>query len=789
MFESSVKTGHNHALPETDRESYLQLPIQASATRIFRTTSRDQPTGQRLHRIGKYRNVRFSLESPVPLTARIALNRPLRRLFDYRIPVGMDLKPGQRVTIPFGRQQATGLVVETGVNPPEGITLKPIAGILEPWPALPEETFRLLSWASDYYQHPLGECLFTSLPPSLRRGRKAQEKTEQWWCACSSSATLPGNAHRQRALVDWLATHPEGAPESRIVQAGFTRAQLKALLERQLARMVAPPANSHRATPSESPSRQPVLSDAQSAAASELESSTRDRFSAFLLYGITGSGKTELYLHYLKNKLEDSDQALVLVPEINLTPQTVARFEHYFGARIRVWHSALNDGERLSTWLKIRNGEPVILIGTRSAVLLPFTNLRAIIVDEEHDSSYKQGEGFRYSGRDMAVYRAHLNHCPIILGSATPSLESVHNARQGKYRLVRLETRANNATPPAINLLDIRSRPLEGGLSRPALNAIEQTLARGEQALVFVNRRGFAPVMMCFDCGHISDCPRCDSRLTYHRRDRAMRCHHCDYQTAATDHCPKCQSEAFKPVGQGTERTEDILASAFPETPVVRVDRDSTQRKGSIQSILNTVNSGKPCILVGTQMLAKGHDFPNVTLVVVVNADGGLFSVDFRAPEQLIQTLLQVSGRAGRGSKPGKVLVQTCHSDHPLLKTLCQGRYLDMADQLLGEREEGRFPPFRAMAIFRAEADTMANSLQVLDNIKSLANAPGIDVWGPLPAIIARRADRHRAQLILNANNRSVLNRRLTLICQQLDQQKLPAGARWMIDVDPQETG
>ncbi|MEC7377053.1 MAG: primosomal protein N', partial [Pseudomonadota bacterium] len=638
----------------------------------------------------------------MPLTARIALNRPLRRLFDYQIPAGTDLTPGQRVRIPFGRQQTTGLVVETGVNPPEGITLKPIAETLESWPALPEETFRLLSWASDYYQHPLGECLFTALPPALRRGRRAEEKAEQWWCGIASSASLPANAHRQRALADWLATHPQGVSESRIVQAGFTRAQLKALLERELARPAEPPTRDRAANIIETPNRQPLLSQAQSVAAEALESSPPESFSASLLYGITGSGKTELYLHYLKNNLGDSAQALVLVPEINLTPQTVARFEHYFGARIRVWHSALNDGERLSTWLKIRNGEPVILIGTRSAVLLPFTGLRAIIVDEEHDSSYKQGEGFRYSGRDMAVYRAHLNGCPIILGSATPSLESVYNARQGKYQLVRLETRANNASPPEISLLDIRSRPLEGGLSRPALNAIEQTLERGEQALVFVNRRGFAPVMMCFDCGHIVECPRCDTRLTYHRRDRAMRCHHCDYQTAATDHCPKCQSEAFKPVGQGTERTEDILAASFPETPVVRVDRDSTQRKGSIQGILNTVNSGKPCVLVGTQMLAKGHDFPNVTLVVVVNADGGLFSVDFRAPEQLIQTLLQVSGRAGRGSKPGKVLVQTCHSDHPLLKTLCQGRYLDMADQLLGEREEGQFPPFRAMAIFRA---------------------------------------------------------------------------------------
>lgn len=724
----------------------------------------------------------------MPLTARIALNRPLRRLFDYSVPEGVRLVPGQRVRIPFGRQQAIGLVVQTGVEPLPGINLKPVIATMEDWPALPEETVSLLSWASDYYQHPLGECLFTALPPALRRGRKAEEKPVEWWVACGHGEALPANAHRQKALLEWLNRHSQGAAGSDIIRAGFTRTQLRTLCDRELVKSVSPPSSHSATTEPGFLATGPTLSGAQAAAAEEL-ASAGPGFSASLLYGITGSGKTELYLHYLKQNLGTEDQALVLVPEINLTPQTVARFRHYFGTRIVVWHSALNDGERLTTWLKIRNGEPVILIGTRSAVLLPFTGLQAIIVDEEHDSSYKQGEGFRYSGRDLAVYRAHLNHCPVILGSATPSLESVYNAEQGKYRLVKLEERAGNATPPVINLLDIRSRPLEGGLSRPALNAIEQTLKLGEQALVFVNRRGFAPVMMCFDCGHMVECPRCDTRLTYHRRDRAMRCHHCDYQAAATDHCPKCQSDAFKPVGQGTERTEDILATAFPGTPVVRVDRDSTQRKGSIQGILKQVNSGEPCVLVGTQMLAKGHDFPNVTLVVVVNADGGLFSVDFRAPEQLIQTLLQVSGRAGRGTKPGKVLVQTCHSDHPLLKTLCEGHYLDIADQLLSERDEGQFPPFRAMAIFRAEADTMEKSLQVLDVIKPLTNAPGIETWGPLPAMIARRADKHRAQLVLNARNRKRLNTLLTGICQELDRRKLPSGVKWMIDVDPQETG
>ena len=718
-----------------------------------------------------------------PITARIALNRPLRRLFDYLIPDHLQVQAGQRVSVPFGRQTLTGLVVETGVEPPAGIALKPILTVKEDWPALPTESFRLLAWASDYYQHPLGECLFTGLPPALRKGRPASQKQEEHWYPAAGEAALPSSAHRQTALFNMVKASP-GITSAALVQTGFTRAQIRALTDKGLIT----PGEAGPALPEAPTLAAPRLSAAQQTAADALPATTC-KFSASLLYGITGSGKTELYLHYLKTHLQDNEQALVLVPEINLTPQTLARFRRYFGNRILVWHSALNDGERLGTWLKIRNGEPVILIGTRSAVLLPFTRLRTIIVDEEHDNSYKQGEGFRYSGRDVAVYRAHLNQCPVILGSATPSLESWHNASQGRYQLVRLEERAGNAKPPELELLDTRSRPLEAGLSRPALNAIKEALNKGEQALVFVNRRGYAPVMMCFDCGHLEECPRCDTRLTYHRRDRAMRCHHCDFQMAASHTCPKCQSENYKPVGQGTERTEDTLAEQFPDTPIVRVDRDSTQRKGSIQAILKQVNSGEPCILVGTQMLAKGHDFPNVTLVCVVNADGGLFSVDFRAPEQMIQTLLQVSGRAGRGDKPGKVLIQTCHSDHPLLNALRQGSYANIADQLLAERETGQLPPFRAMALLRAEADTMQQSLQLLDTLKPMAQVSGVEVWGPLPAVIARKADRHRAQLVLVSDSRGQLNRLLSRICQHLDQSKLPSGTRWMVDVDPQETG
>jgi primosomal protein N' (replication factor Y) len=723
-------------------------------------------------------------------SARIALARPIRRLFDYQVPAHLDLEAGQRVRIPFGRQTAIGLVVDPDAEAPPNITLKPIASVMEYWPALPPETLRLLTWASRYYQHPLGECLFMALPPALRRGRMASRRQQTCWHVTpGTTGDLPANARRQRALLSWLQDQPGPVPTKAAINAGFTRAQLNALRDRGLVGESMHDQTAGAVPETSGPESLPRLSPAQSSAFHQLPAPA-EGFTASLLYGITGSGKTEIYLHYLEQFLGQDRQGLVLVPEINLTPQTVARFSKYFGNRIAVWHSSLNDSERLDAWLRIRDGEPVIVIGTRSAVMLPFTRLAMIVVDEEHDSSYKQGEGFRYSGRDLAVYRASLNRCPVILGSATPSLESLHNAQTGKYRLIRLEERAGDALPPEIHLLDIRSRPLQGGISAPALKAIEACLAAGKQALVFVNRRGYAPVMMCFDCGHITECPRCDHRLTYHRGDNAMRCHHCDFQMAASSHCPACKSEAFKPIGQGTERTEEVLSHTFPETPIIRVDRDTTQRKGSIQAIIREVSSGRPCILVGTQMLAKGHDFPGVTLVVVINADGGLFSVDFRAPEQMVQTLLQVSGRAGRGREPGRVLIQTCHSDHPLIQALSKGDYLPLAKQLLEERSGGEgFPPFRAMALVRAEAPTMAASMGFLDEARRQLNDPAIAVWGPLPALMARRADRHRAQLVLITGNRSRLNHCLATLCRVLDDRQRPPNLRWQVDVDPMETG
>lgn len=722
--------------------------------------------------------------------ARVAIPRPIRRQFDYLVPPELSIRPGQRVQVPFGRQQITGLVTSIHQQAPEGVALKAITRTLDPDPALPDETLALMTWAAAYYQHPIGECLFTALPPALRRGKPAQLKETPHWQPTTPQpdTTVLGRAKKQLELLSWLTAQGQAVDQPSILQRGFSRAQLLALQEKGFitpADPAATPVTDH-IKPALTPL--PTLTPAQHQALAALTPQP-GQFSCHLLYGITGSGKTEVYLHYLHDHLGPDKQAMVLVPEINLTPQTVARFRRHFGSRIQVWHSALNDSERLTAWLRLRAGEPVILIGTRSAVMLPFTRLATIIVDEEHDSSYKQGDGFRYSGRDLAVYRGHLQQCPVLLGSATPSLESLYNCQQGKYQLVKLEQRALKAKPPAVKLLDIRSRPLEGGLSRPALNAIGQCLTRGEQALVFVNRRGFAPVMMCFDCGHIEECPRCDARLTYHRRDHALRCHHCDYQAPLPHRCPTCNSENFKPVGQGTERTEDTLQQFFPDHPVIRVDRDTTRHKHSMDKLITRVRTGEPCILVGTQMLTKGHDFPAVTLVIVVNADGGLFSVDFRAPEQLIQTLVQVSGRAGRAERPGEVIIQTCHSEHPLLQQLCNGHYLDAAEKLLLERKSGQLPPLRAMAILRAEAARMEDSIAFLEQARAALTHTDLTLWGPLPALIARRADRFRAQLIMTCDQKSVLQRALHHLCNKLDTLKTANSLKWQIDVDPNETG
>jgi primosomal protein N' (replication factor Y) len=529
-----------------------------------------------------------------------------------------------------------------------------------------------------------------------------------------------------------------------------------------------------------------ALTDAQRAAVEQIEQATR--FSAFLLHGVTGSGKTEVYLEAIKRVLARGKQTLVLVPEIGLTPQLLDRFRRRFAVPIAVLHSALGERERLQAWLDARSGHAPIVIGTRSAVFVPLANPGLIVIDEEHDGSFKQQEGFRYHARDLAVMRASREAVPIVLGSATPSLETLRHARAGTYTLLRLPERTGTAGLPTVRLLDLRRLKPDQGLSHPLREAIAERLARREQVLLFLNRRGFAPVWTCYDCEWVASCARCDARLTFHQRSRRLRCHHCGADQPVIEKCPKC-ANSLHALGEGTERIEGALAKYFPDAAIERIDRDSTRRKGALEEKLERVRAGEAQILVGTQMLSKGHDFPNVTLVGVLNADQGLYNVDFRAPERLFQQIMQVSGRAGRADKPGDVFIQTRHPDHPVFDAIARHDFDGFADYALAERRDTGYPPFQYLALLRAEAAAAGLALSFLVQAQTCARqmADGVDILDPAPAPMERRAGRYRAQLLVQARERKALHVFLDRWVGELQALKTTRRVRWSLDVDPIE--
>jgi len=514
------------------------------------------------------------------------------------------------------------------------------------------------------------------------------------------------------------------------------------------------------------------------------------QYATYLLEGVTGSGKTEVYLHCIEACIKQGKQALVLIPEIGLTPQMIQRFLKRLDGRIGVLHSGLSDSERLHTWLAARSGELDVVLGTRSAIFTAMKNIGLIIVDEEHDASYKQQDSFRYSARDLAIWRASQNQSPIVLGSATPSLESLSNVERGRYQLLTLKQRAGKAKPPQLKLLDMRSQPIEEGLSHRLLQVIKTHLDNDQQVLLFLNRRGFSPTLMCHDCGWIAHCSRCETNMTYHHRDKRLRCHHCGSERRAEQTCGDCQSENLLNIGAGTERIETALKERFTDVEVIRIDRDTTRRKGSLETLLQKVQDGKRQILIGTQMLAKGHHFPNVTMVGIIDADQGLHSPEFRAPERMAQLILQVAGRAGRAEKPGEVYIQTHHPDHPQVLTLIQSGYPEFARQLLAEREEVGLPPYTAMAIFRAEAVDRQAPQDFLQQIRQCLLPLGNDqtqLYGAMPAPMEKRAGRFRAQLIVQASNRAQLQSFLASGLEQIENLKANK-VRWSLDVDPIDT-
>lgn len=729
---------------------------------------------------------------------RLALPSPLRRLFDYLAPQGVPhaaLQPGVRLRVPFGRREVVGVLVEVAQHSEvPADKLKPALQLLDRTPPLPAPLFKLCLWTAQYYQHSLGDTLSWALPVLLRQGEPAEVRQERYWHATEGvSADDPrlARAPRQRDALRTLAQHHHGVPHGLLSKLQLNKDSLDLLLEKGLVRVEV-----RRSTPLVRHGgwlAQPELPlNAEQRAAFNAVQSGMQGFGAFLLYGVTGSGKTEVYLQLIRHCLEAGKQALVLIPEINLGPQTVERFARRFNARIALLHSGVNDRERLDAWLAARDGEADIVIGTRSALFTPLKNPGLIIVDEEHDASYKQQEGLRYHARDLALVRARQEHLPIVLGSATPSLESLHNAHAGRYALLKLTQRAGGAQQPRFLRLDVKSLPLDAGISGPLQQAIRQTLEAGQQVLVFLNRRGFAPTLLCHDCGWISQCPRCDARMTLHQRHNELRCHHCGHVERPPRNCPECNQVDLRPVGAGTERAEERLALLFPQFPVLRIDRDSTSRKGAMDKLFATINKGEPCILVGTQMLAKGHHFPRVTLVAILDADGGLFSADFRASERMAQLTVQVAGRAGRAEEPGKVIIQSHLADHPLLVQLTEQGYPAFAEQALSERRGAGLPPFAHLALLRGEAHKPGQAEAFLDDACTYAEQlcaelklNGIELLGPVPAPMERRAGRFRAQLLLQCSSRAPLHKLLAHWLPVLE--AMPAGraVRWSLDVDP----
>jgi len=726
---------------------------------------------------------------------RVALDTPLRRCFDYLPALDGTLPEiGARVAVPFGRQRLIGIIVsiETQSDRETG-KLKRIYEAIDEVPSFDHKLLELLRWAADYYHHPIGEVLATALPKLAREGA-ALRGSQRFWRPTAAGleaarAAELRRAPKQRALLEQLAREPLADGGSDI-----DRAALRALIKRgwveaeqRSCSSIVAPATVDAGQTSEVSG--PALSADQSAALETMIAAGDHGFHAWLLHGITGSGKTEVYLRLTARQLAAGRRVLVLVPEIGLTPQLVARFAQRFPMTPRaVLHSGLTDSERLNAWRAAHEGGAALILGTRSAVFAPIPALGLIIVDEEHDASFKQQEGgFRYSARDLALVRASQLAIPIVLGSATPSFESLHNAATGRLTRLILPRRAATATPPTLRLLDLREEHVHAGLSTTAVTRIEQHLAAGNQVLVYINRRGYAPTLACTACGWVAPCLSCDARLTVYRQAARLRCHHCGADRELPRQCPQC-GYAVRTVGQGTERVEETLTETFPGVGIARLDRDVVRRSEQLESVVASVASGAARILVGTQMVAKGHDFPDVTLVIVLNADQGLFNTDFRAAERLAQTIVQVAGRAGRGERAGEVLIQTEYPEHPLLQSLLNGGYDSFAATALEERRAASWPPYARLAALRASGTDPEAAHDFLEAARRLTERPsGVRLLGPAPAAMARRAGRYHAQLLLESTERHLLHRFIDRWLPEVERLPQARRIRWALDVDPLE--
>ena len=721
---------------------------------------------------------------------RVALAVPLPRFFDYLYPPNLMPIVGGRVLVPFGSQKRVGIVVDLPASSDVAKEkLKPIIDVLDAESLFNSTTWDWLAWSANYYRAALGDVLFQALPVKLRNGESAVKNDRTFWriTDLGKQALESGElkrAKKQIEALNLLLTKDLEKGNNEISSAIWSALKGKDYVEEII-------------VPTEQKSWQQALGDnplvnldnrltlnkQQALAFSQLL--FQEGFNVWLLEGVTGSGKTEIYLQYIEEVLKKGKQVLVLVPEIGLTPQTVRRFQARFNVEIDVLHSNLNDTQRLNVWERARTGQSAIVIGTRSALFTQFSDLGLIILDEEHDGSFKQQDGWRYHARDLGIVLAQKLNIPILLGSATPSLESVNNVQNGKYHHLVLSKRAGNATALRQFVIDLKHQRIQNGLSEPLLKRMQEHLEKGNQVLLFLNRRGFAPVLLCHECGWIDECHHCEKPYTYHQHQRVLRCHHCGAQKTVPMQCGHCGSTHLVTTGLGTEQLEETLKARFPQYNIARIDRDSTARKGKLEGYLEDIQQGKSQILIGTQMLAKGHHFPNVTLVALVNVDNALFSLDFRAEERLAQLYVQVAGRSGRAEKQGEVVLQTHYPDHPLLTTLLEKGYQAFAEETLKLRHNMGLPPFSFQALFKAQcrhSEEAENALSQLASFFYEQKIEGLQVLGPIPAPFSKKAGQYRWQLLLQHASRKQLQAALSRYSPELIKS---SQVRLILDVDP----
>ena len=723
---------------------------------------------------------------------QIALDVPLDRLFDY-LDGGFDVQIGQRVVVPFGSRKVVGVLAGIADTSEFAIEkLKSIVQVFDGEPLIDADTFGLLRFCADYYQYPFGQALLASLPARLRQIEPALSRKQFLYALTpeglqASVDEIPSRQAVQRKIFTALQQGPLTESMLKDISASW-RPAIEAFREKGwvFAEQVLAGFKS-----SNEPVPPPQLNEEQTFAVSQVIDSA-NTFKPFLLHGITGSGKTEVYMQILQQVLTDpNSQALVLVPEINLTPQLEARFRNRLPHFPLVsLHSNLSESERLQNWRLAQSGQARIIIGTRLAVFTPIPHLKVVLVDEEHDGSYKQQDSMRYHARDVAMVRAQRNKVPIVMGSATPALETWQNAQTKKYTLLSLNARAvAQSTLPNIRCIDTTKQESTNGLTPVLMNAMRERLEKGEQSLLFINRRGYSPVLLCSACHWIAPCMRCSSRLVVHLKQGRLRCHHCGHEQKIVRQCPSCGNADLHPTGHGTQRLEETLKQLFPSARIQRVDRDSTSRKEALNDILTAVNSNEVDILIGTQMLAKGHDFPNLTLVGVIDTDSALFSPDFRAAERLFAQLMQVSGRAGRAEKAGEVLIQTAFPSHHLFNALRSQDYSVYAKTLLQEREMAQFPPFCFLALLRAEASNYRDVEAFLNFAFELARSLSQQVltYDPMRAQMEKLKGMERGQILMQATKRGALQKLLAALTPQLRASKLAAKVRWSVDVDPME--